>query len=91
LTGLLDRFGNRLTGPLGQLADQDLDLIAETLCLGVEDARALVGAALDFAEQVVAFDVEPLGRFGREGVNERLLLVRSELEGDGLGLCHVVF
>ena len=70
------------------MADLDGDPLTQALGFLVEHVRALVGCVLAVAEQDLGLKVEPLTRLSVEGVEERLLLVGSELEGDGLGLGH---
>ena len=79
---------DRAKGPLGQLADLDGDPLLQALGFLVEHVRALVGCVRTIAEANVGLHVEPLARLSVEGVEERLLLVGSELEGDGLSLGH---
>lgn len=79
---------DRALRPESELADLDLDPLGEALGFLVEHVRALVGCVGSVAEQDVGLDVEPLTSFSGEGVEERLLLVGSELEGDGLGFVH---
>ncbi len=79
---------DRANGPLGQLADLDGDPLLQALGFLVEHVRALVGCVGTIAEANVGLHVEPLARLSVEGVEERLLLVGSEREGDGLGFVH---
>lgn len=79
---------DRARGPLGQLADLDGDPLLQALGFLVEHVRALVGCVGTIAEPDVGLHVKPLTSFSGEGVEEALLLVGSELEGDGLGLGH---
>ena len=81
LTGLLGRFGH---GP-SVLADHSLDLLTQSLGVGVEHIGAFVGSVGALAKVDVAFDIEPLVHLRIERVKEHVLLVRGELEGDGLG------
>ena len=76
---------DRACGPLGQLADDYRDPIAEALGFIVEHVRALVGCVGASIEQYVGLDVEPLVGLGVEGAEQGLLLVGCELEGEGPG------
>ena len=92
----MDRVG--LTGPLGQfrhwpsvLADHGLDLLTQSLGVGVEHIGAFERGVGALAKMNVAFDIEPLDHFRVDRVKEHVLLVRGELEGDGLGHSRVRF
>ena len=79
---------DRARGPLSELVDLDGDPLLQALGFLVEHVRALVGCVLAVAEQDLGLKVEPLTSFSGEGVEERLLLVGSELEGDGHSVGH---
>tara|TARA_Y100000004_G_scaffold176856_1_gene217815 strand:+ start:1426 stop:1728 length:303 start_codon:yes stop_codon:yes gene_type:complete len=79
---------DRAIRPLSELVDLDGDPLLQALGLLVEHVCALVGCVGTIAEADVGLHVEPLTSFSGEGVEEALLLVGSEREGDGLGFVH---
>ena len=81
LTGLLGRFGHWPS----VLADHGLDLGVDCLGISEQHVGTLDRGVGTLAEQDVGLDAEPLIDLVVEGIKEHILLIRSQLEGDGAG------